>query len=329
MNPLRVSVSLVAALSLSPLIGCGSSSKPDDARGNILLRDDHNYTTTASLDVPTVETAAATDLDICWSDVASDIQCHPVSAQADLDNVSLLRISHLSEETVEQKLADGQLTQSQVAGYLDFQTDHSTTCTKLSKLSFFGTLIKVTEEYVEDPNFTYLLLFSKGTTPGLGARAMTFIKPTATSTNTAVAAPTGCGLLDFSADLTSLTNLPVPLAAPWILDWRDITRDGQGNPVPFEKIDGVTIGFYAGKTPADLQAKIFDIEIIATTLWDLKLTAGRTADLALATDRASGAAFPGFERTEAGTWMLALTCSKCQTPAPVVLSILAPTAGGS
>ena len=74
--------------------------------------------------------------------------------------------SHLSEETVEQKLADGQLTQSQVAGYLDFQTDHSTTCTKLSKLSFFGTLIKVTEEYVEDPNFTYLLLFSKGTTPG-------------------------------------------------------------------------------------------------------------------------------------------------------------------
>jgi hypothetical protein len=136
-------------------------------------------------------------------------------------------------------------------------------------------------------------------------------------------------LLDFSADLTTLSKLSVPTAGPFVLDWRDITRDSQGNPVPFEKIDGVTVGFYAGKTPADLQAKIFDIDIIATTLWDLKLSAGRTADLALAKDRATGAAFTGFDRTETGSWMLALTCSKCQTPAPVVLTILAPAAGGS
>jgi hypothetical protein len=319
------SLFLVAALSLPA--ACGSASKPDDARGNVIVRDEHNYKTTADLAIPTVETAAATDLDICWSDVATDIQCHAVSAQADLDNVSLLRISHLSQEQVQKRLAAGTLTQSEVAGYLDFHTDHSATCTKLSALSFFGTLIKVTEEYVEDPDFTYLLLFSKGTTPGLGARAMTFIKPTATSTNTAVAARAGCGMLDFTADLHTLTNLPVPAAGPWVLDWRDITRDGQGNAVPFEKIDGVTIGFYAGKTPADLEAQIFDIEMIATTLWDLELSAGKTADLSLAKDRASGAAFTGFDRAETGTWMLALTCSRCQTPAPVVLAILAPGAG--
>jgi hypothetical protein len=64
-------------------------------------------------------------------------------------------------------------------------------------------------------------------------------------------------------------------------------------------------------------------------LWDLPLTAGRTADLALATDRASGAPFPGFDRPDAGIWMLALTCSRCQTPAPVVLTILAPGGGGA
>jgi hypothetical protein len=327
MKPSRISTSVVIALAL--LAGCGSASPPDDARGNLLLRDENNYRTTASLAIPTVETAAATDLDICWTNVVSDLQCHPVSTQADLDNVSLLRISHLSQQEVADKLASGLLTQSQVAGYLEYHTDHSATCMKLSQLSFFGTPINVPQEYAESANFTYLLLFSKGTTPGLGARAMTFIKPTSTSTNTQVAAPTGCGMLDFSADLASLTKLPVPAAAPWVLDWRDITRDGQGNPVPFEKIDGVTIGFYAGMSVADLQAQIFDIEIVATTLWDLPLTAGRTADLALATDRASGAVFTGFDRSDAGVWMLALTCSRCQTPAPVVLTILDPGAGGA
>src|SRR5512138_1708608 len=131
MSPLRVSLLCVGVGALSLLAGCGSSSKTDDARGNVLVRDEHNYKTMASIDAPTVETAAATDIDICWSDVTTDIQCHPVSATADLDNVSLLRISHLSETQVEQALADGQLSQSQVAGYLDYHTDHASTCMKL------------------------------------------------------------------------------------------------------------------------------------------------------------------------------------------------------
>jgi hypothetical protein len=314
---------------LSVLSGCGSSaSKPDDPRGNILLQDANNYRTTASLDIPTVETAAATDLDICWGNIVDDLQCHAVAAMTDLDNVSLLRIAHLSQEQVAVMLANGQLSQSQVAGYLDFHTNDSTTCMKLSQLSFNGTLIDVPSKYAENADYTYLMLFATGTTPGQGARAMTFLKPTSASTNTKVEATTGCGLLDFSADLASLTHLPVPAAAPWVLDWRDITRDGQGHPEAVSKIDGVTIGFYAGKTVPDLQAQIFDIEMIATTLWDLKIAAGKTADLALAKDRASGAAFAGFDRPEAGIWMLALTCSKCQTPAPVVMTILAPGPGG-
>ena len=108
-----------------------------------------------------------------------------------------------------------------------------------------------------------------------------------------------------------------------------ICNSGLGSDVPVQKIDGVTLGGYAGMTVADLQARIFDIELIATTLWDVKLAGGRTADLSTAKDRATGAVFPGFDRADAGTWMLALTCSKCQNPAPVLLTILAPGAGGS
>src|SRR5262249_16694134 len=222
------------------------------------------------------------------------------------------------------RLAAGTLSQSDVAGYLDFPTDHTNTCVKLSQLSFFGTPINVPAQYVESTDYTYLLLFTKGTTPGLGARSMVFLQPTAASVNTKVDGQTGCGLLTFMADLSSLTKLPVPVAGPWILDWRDITRDGQGNDPPFEKIDGVTIGFYAGMTAADLEAQIFNIELIATALWDVRLTGGRTADLATATDRSSGAPFPGFDRADEGTWLVGLTCSRCQSPAPVLLTIVEP-----
>jgi hypothetical protein len=320
---------IAAAVGLSLLTGCGGAATSDDARGNVILQDENNYTTTASLAIPTVETTAGTDAEICWSNVVDDLQCHPVSATADLDNVSLLRVSHLSQEQVQTRVAAGTLSQSDVAGYVDFHTDHSATCTKLSDFSFFGTVIDVPSEYIESTDYTYLLLFAKGTTPGQGARTMIFLKPTSTATNTKIDAPTGCGMLDFSADLSSLTKLPVPSAGPWIVDWRDITRDGQGSDIPFAKIDGVTIGFYAGMTVADLQTRIFDIELIATALWDVKLAGGRTADLAMAKDRATGAAFTGFDRTDTGTWMLALTCSKCQNPAPVLLTVLQPSAGGS
>jgi hypothetical protein len=315
-------IPVIAALAW--LAGCGGSTMPSDPRGNLLLRDANNYKTTATLDIPIVETASATDLDICWSGVVDDLQCHPVSATADLDTVALLRISHLSKAQVAIRLAAGTLSQSDVAGYLDYKTDHSNTCMKLSQLTLFGSQTDVPSQYVESTDYTYLLLFTKGTTPGVGARTMLFLQPTAASTNTKVDGQTGCGLLTFMADLSSLTKLSVSVAGPWILDWRDITHDGQGNDAPFEKIDGVTIGFYAGMTAADLEARIFDIETIATGLWDVKLTGGRTADLATATDRASGAAFPGFDRADTGTWLLGLTCSRCQSPAPVLLTIVEP-----
>src|SRR6185369_6398014 len=145
-----------------------------------------------SLSVPIVETSSAVDLDICWSDIATDLQCHPVSATADLDNVALLRISHLTKEQVQIRLAAGTLSQADVAGYLEFPTDHTNTCTKLSQFTLFGTKVDGPSMYVESTDYTYLLLFTKGTTPGQGARTMVFLDPKASSTNTKVDGQVGC-----------------------------------------------------------------------------------------------------------------------------------------
>ena len=305
--------------------GCENTAKNQPpASGNILLQDANNYHSTSSLKIPTVETASGADIDICWTNVVADLQCHGVAPQADLDNLAMLRFLHLSQSQVEMKLTSGELIMSQVDGYLEHHLDHSSTCVKMSQLSFFGTPINVQEQYVESADQLYMLVVTEGTNPGVGARTMAFLKPTAASVTTRVDVSSGCGLLEFSADLASATRVPVPLARPWIIDWHNLTRNGQGNAITFESIDGVLIGFYEGMTVADLQNNIFDLELRATTLWELPLAGGRTADLAKATQRGSGAGFSGFARDTTGIWMVALRCSTCQNPAPVVMAVLEP-----
>ena len=304
----------------------GEKDGDDGARGNIVLLDEHNYRTTSSLTLPVIETASGTDLDICWDQVEKDIQCHDVSAQADLDTVALLRFLHLSKEEVEAKLTSGQLDQSEVDGYLEYLTDHESTCAPLSAMTFFETPIDIEEEYVESDDHKYLLLFAEGTTPGVGARTMVFLEPTANSTNTEVNAESGCGTLEFSAELSDVTNIEVPVDGPWVIDWRDLTEDGQGNEIVFEAIDGVLVGFYEGMTVTEIEEQMLDLELIATSLWEIDLDGGRTADLADARGRDGAGRFPGFEREEEGVWLLGLMCSTCQNPSPLLLGVIEPTA---
>jgi hypothetical protein len=318
-------VSALASFSSLLLLGC-ESTEPDDGgpAGNILISDENNYESESALSIPTVETASATDLDICWTDVVTDIQCHDLDPEADLDNVALLRFLNLTEDQVEVKLTTEQLTQSEIDGYLEYNTG-SGTCAKLSAMSFFGTPIEVEEQYVESQDQTYLLVLTEGITPGVGARTMMFIKPTSTSTNTTVDVQAGCGFLEFSADLVSAETLSIPREGPWVVDWRNVTRDGQGNPVSFSSIDGVLLGFYENLTVTELQSQIFDLELLATSLWEIDLKGGRTADLGQAKNRDDGSAFAGFTRTD-GVWALALMCSACSNPAPIVLTIVEPGA---
>jgi hypothetical protein len=213
---------------------------------------------------------------------------------------------------------------SEVDGYLSYKTDHESTCAKLSSMTLLGTEVDVEEEYVASDDRTYLLLLTEGTTPGVGARSMIFLHPTENSTNTMVEAQPGCGFLEFSADLSTAEPVRISADGPWVIDWRDVTRDSLGNEIVFENIDGVLVGFFEGLTIADLEEQILDLELIATSLWEVELESGRKADLADARGRDGSGSFPGFDREEEGTWLLGLMCSVCQNPSPVVLAVLEP-----
>src|SRR6186713_1113510 len=118
--PLLCIASLAAACSEAP------SPKGDAA---IALVDANNYATKSELSIPTVEVAADTDINICWGDLSSDLMCHGVEPAEQIDNVAMLRFLHLTEADVEARLTAGELSQSEVSGYLEYPTEGEGTCT--------------------------------------------------------------------------------------------------------------------------------------------------------------------------------------------------------
>jgi hypothetical protein len=125
-------------------------------------------------------------------------------------------------------------------------------CVNLSALKFGPDAINPAQDYVEGKN--YLVLFAKGTAVGVGAEAMAFIDPKATSTNKDVSAPDACAskVLAFSAHLSTQT-VKMPASGPWVVDWSKATKDSTGNLIQAGSIDQVLVAFYAGKTPSDLE----------------------------------------------------------------------------
>ena len=309
--------------------GAGMGGGGDAGTGEafkVVLRDANNYAADASLTIPAVTTASGADLRICWNSLAKDLRCHDLTPASTIDNVALLKIPHVSRNQITGDLAVGQLNENTVNGYVDYHVDQSPTsaCASLSQFRFGVPLVPATA-YVEEANTTYLLLFTTGTTPMVGSRSMLFLAPTSASTVTAVDAVDMCAANAFNYLATFGQPMPISRtdSSKWRLDWSQITRDSWGNPVSFPKIDGVQVGFYRNLTVADLQARFIDIDLIATVVYDVPVTLGaKEVDLANGTLRGTGETFPGF--TADGVWAVAVRCSKCQVPEPVVFTVLQP-----
>jgi hypothetical protein len=318
---------------LLTLAGCASTDEKPPAAGNLLLTDANNYQSTSALSIGVVPTAPAVDLQVCFDEALKDIQCHDLVPSVDIDNVALLRFKNATPEQVQQKLVQSQLLSTDYDVYRDINTVDGETCVQTANMEFFGSPINLAEDYKESATDTYMLVFTRGTDPGIGSLTMMFVKPTAGETNTMVTAPTGCsadetmGMLDFTADLKETAPLQVPVgaAAPGalVVDWSDVSKDGGGGDVRASIIDRALIGYYEGKTVADLEAGIFDLETMATTMWEMPIAEGSTADLSQAIDLTTQMPFPGFTQTT-GVWILALMCSTCQNPSPTILTVVQP-----
>jgi len=319
------------------LTACSSSSSSSDAGNtpsNILITDDSNYIATSSLAISTVKTKPGADLSISWDKLTTNLLCSNLDPTTAINSVNLLGVT-LSKEDIQKDLGAGDLPAKNVPTYFNFTVASSNTSTsaKLSDFKFGTNPIQLDLDYTTHPNdtLTYLLLFAKGTKTGYGNQSMLFLEPTDGEANTSVAAPAGCPagsdpILTFSADIKGRTKVSAPIAAPWVVDWHQITKDGWGNDVIYVKVDSLFVAHY-DMTLDQLQNRVREMEDIATAKYkiDLSKVAGvKTADLATAVEVTSGKNFSGFTPTD-GVWALALECSKCYVPAPIVVAILNPS----
>jgi hypothetical protein len=304
--------------------GCSSgASSGGGTQANVFFTNANNYSSTSSLTLPTIMTPSGTDFTICWDQIMKDLQCHSVTPLTDIDSVTVLEISNPDAGAIESLLASGSLDPEVHAPY-QYLTKNTSTCAKLSQFSFAGSSINVSSDYLPDPSMQWMVLFATGTIAGNGSRTMAFLEPTASSTSTMIEAPDGCGILDFTANLTSLTQLPIPAKGPWVIDWGQVTKDSAGNEAVLPKLDSLLLGYYPGMQPSDLQTQFFNIQQLANPLYQMTFNGATTtsANLANAKD-SNGNAFSGFTNTS-GTWAVGLLCSSCQNPAPVALTILNP-----
>lgn len=309
---------------LGLLAACGTDDDTGDTgsplSGVLTLGDENNFSYEGTIDGPSFSVAEYSDMTIDFSGLTSDLQCHDLDPVADIDNVSLLAFPYLSEEEVEAGLSDDALQQSDMGAYVAVQPGDATSVL-LSDFTFFGTYPEIIEDYWYEGSATWMVLFTTGTTVGVGGRALAFLRPTAGETNTEVVMDPACGILDFSADLASLEPVPVPKTGPWTLNWSGLTVDGHGNPFDSSAVDGVMVAYYADLSADDLAADFLNIEGLADGLWTEEVPGGTAVALDSLVD-GSGGSFSDFSAD--GTWVLALRCSLCANPAPKFLTILDP-----
>lgn len=306
----------------------GPGPTPSNA---IQMADANQYSSTATLRIPSVE-VAPTDITIDWSDVTQDLQCHDVDPESDLVNVSFLRFQNKTEEEIATELTKSRLEAKKIDKFWDYPITGGELQTNLGSFSrLSGTAIDVETDFTIDETRTYLVIVQVSTGLGVGTKSLAFAHPVEGGSDV-LELGSGCPdpeILTFVPDLDK-PKFELPAEGPWVVGWKDLTVDGTGGEIALTGIDKLLVGFYPDMTVSDLEVQqtFFDIEELADPMYELAVDGpDRKADLGKAKLRGGSATdlFPGFEQEGEGTWLLALTCSSCPNPQPVVLVIIDPS----
>ena len=209
--------------------------------------------------------------------------------------------------------------------------DGSSTTAKLFTFSLNGnpidsaTILLYFDDVMYPPaNHTYALMAATGKTIGQGTRMIQSFQLDSASTNTNVTMTGDSTHLDYTANLHSLQATGIPAGQPGIkLDWGMLAMNALGNDFHNPNTTDITNALVAHytETPAELETKFLDLELIATDLYRATIDSGTVVDFSTM-KTAAGKAFSGIDAT--GTWLVALQCGGCRNPAPWYLSILKP-----
>jgi len=305
--------------------GGGGSTGNSCSGNNLVASEANDYKFTSTLTFPPVKVAPKSDLSFDWSAVSKDFLGHSLDTKKDLNTILVL-MWKLTLDDLQIKLnADALKQKDLVTLPLQYTTDGSATSAKMLAFTNSGAPDSATILSFLDPvqyppaSYTYTLMAATGNVLGEGTKMIQSFQVDPNSTNTKVALTTDSTKLTYTADLQSLKPTGVAAGQSALtLEYGNLSKNALGNEWVASNITKVLVGHYT-QTPAELEAKFLDLELIATKLYRGEITSGTKAILSnLKTD--GGEAFSGIDDT--GTWVVALQCGGCRNPAPWYLSIL-------
>jgi hypothetical protein len=329
-----------AAVSLPLLaIACGSSGsggpQPMMCYGASPVANEINdYSFMSTFSLPPVTVKSMSNLTFDWSAVTHDFLNHPVSATADLNTISVL-IFKLPIANVPQKLNDDTLSTDDI--YVipppSIMPSGGATSAMLYDLTLNGTAVdQATFDSYFDPSklsptmYSYMVAAASGTTIGSGFRMLQTFQVDPAASSTMVKLTNDSTKLSYHANLHSLTIMGVPGGTAAItLDWSDMVarmaKNGLGATFKDGYVTSAVVGHYK-ETPAELEAKFLDLNLIADKYYTADLVSSTAFDFTTLKEQTTGADFTGVD--DNGTWLLGLICGNCRNPAPWYMTVLKP-----
>ena len=312
---------------------CGSNEPGASAavvcKGTSIVANElNNYAFSSTLTFPPIAIAPNTELTFDWSGVTTDFIGHSLDTKKDLNTISIL-MWNLPLADLQTELNSDSLKQSDLTVVpLSVITDGNSTSAKLFSFTLNGNPVTSSDilpyfsaDNYPPENHTYLATAATGTIVGQNTKMLQSFQIDPNSTNNTVTMTSKSTKLTYAANLHSLIATGIPAGQAAItLDWSQMKTNALGNTFTWTSITSALVAHYT-QTPAELEKKFLDIELIAADLYRGNIDTGATVDFSSLQD-SNGTVFPGIDGT--GTWIVALRCGSCRNPAPWYLSILKP-----
>jgi hypothetical protein len=313
------------ALALSLLAACGreqDDTGPFDggtASPDLVLRDENNYDFVASLALEKAPAAEGADVVVDWSGIDTDYRGRPFDP-ADVDQLTIAAIE-LDNEALVAAIDSNGLNQEDIIRYYQGFPDNQTSMT-FGELSILGQPFDHEVEFVPGYSPSWLLTLWKEDARGvLEILSSQLVEP---APGAPAVAPwtNGTATLTFDPDLGAPPLRTVADAAAWSLDWSELTVDVNGAPYDPLLGDTLRIAHVAQSDPADVEADLLRLDLVADGTWFLEVFGLRTVEDLSAATALDGSPFPGF--TADGTWLVGLECTQlsCFSPAPLALAVV-------
>ncbi|MEQ1565746.1 MAG: hypothetical protein ABMA64_08930 [Myxococcota bacterium] len=301
------------ALGLGTMGGCNGCN--GGSGEELLLADGNNYTFSNDITMQVTEIQAGEDARIDWSGLLTDVRGREVT---EIQQISMLKFSYPFDELV--PLFATNEIDAQAEATESYLFDVTTSAEAMaSDFEITGVGFIPADLFVDDPTSTWTV--SAVNYPGgrLDLLMSKAFQPTADSTNHEITLGDGDTLIDYVVDLHSAPPLAAPAGvADLVLDWTDATTDVYGHPFDPVAGDELLIGHYAGDVTS-VEEGFLQLDTNADQIYRLSVIGATSAVLADAADE-SGGAFAGF--TTDGTWLVAISCSSCSTPVPLLLAVV-------